>query len=185
MSYRLPINALLHGGNMYRSNSQNFLRVMYVSTFVALFAFSGIVSCNEGSHTRDIKISITKAEQDFVVTIENISDHDVKISKLLSTDPIIGSIHFIVKEDGLRLPLMAQINSPMPSASSYLELYPGTFYGGTFDISHVKRMYGVKNQCYSIQVMYADKFAARLGAFDESAFSSEIKICDNLKQDKK
>ena len=110
---------------MYRSNSQNFLRVMYVSTFVALFAFSGIVSCNEGSHTRDIKISITKAGQDFVGTIENISDHDVKISKLLSTDPIIGSIHFIVKEDGLRLPLMAQINSPMPSASSYLELYPG------------------------------------------------------------
>jgi len=167
---------------MYHFNAKKIFRVGLVSIFTMSFVFSNIAICEDLLHEQEIKISIAKVERNFVVTIDNISDHDVKINKLLSSDPLIGSIHFVIKEDGLRLPLLAQINSPTPSANSYLELYPGAFYGGVFDASHIERMYGVKKQCYSIQVLYADKFASQYGAVHESASSSEIKVCDSLKE---
>jgi len=150
-------------------------RVFFI-IFVTLLLLTGICS-GQGVGSSAIKLTLVRSGGDLAIKIDNISDSYVRINKTLSMDPLIGVIHFVIKEKGREKELQSTINAEPLNEDSYLDLHPSSFYGGHFDLKLVEQMYGVVSPCYSLQVYYLDQNAKEFRAFDQKVSSLPMKIC--------
>lgn len=150
-------------------------KIFYI-IFVTLLLLTGICS-GQGIGSPAIKLTIVRSGGDLAIKIDNISDGYVRINKTFSMDPLVGVIHFVIKEKGLERELQSTINAEPLNENSYLDLHPSGFYGGYFNLKLVEQMYGVVGPCYSLQVYYLDKNAKEFRAFDQKVSSLPMRIC--------
>jgi len=154
----------------------NKVKKVFCIMFVTLLLLTGICS-GQGVGSPAIKLTLVRSGGDLAVKIDNISDGYVRINKTLSMDPLVGVIHFVIKEKGLEKELQSTINAEPLNEDSYLDLHPSSFYGGHFDLKLVEQMYGVVSPCYSLQIYYLDQNAKEFQAFDQKVSSPPMNIC--------
>ncbi|WP_447732654.1 hypothetical protein [Rhodanobacter soli] len=151
---------------------------------VTLLFLAGVCS-GQGVGSPVVRLTLVRSGSDLAIKIENTSDDYVRINKTLSMDPLVGVIHFVIRERGIERELQSTINAEPLSANSYLDLHPRWFYGGSFDLKLIQQMYGVVGPCYTLQVYYLDQNAKEFMAFDQKISSLPMKICIGLNSNSK
>jgi len=137
---------------------------------------SGLCSGRQ-TDSSDLQLTLTQSGDELAIKIANVSGEFIKINKALSIDPLVGAIHFVIKEKGRERYIQGEVNSSPLSEHSYLDLQPNSFFGGVYDLRFIEKMYGVAGHCYNLQVFYLDKNAKEFNAFEGKIFSRQMEIC--------
>lgn len=126
---------------------------------------------------QDIRVDLRQRDAQYVVEIVIISRDIVTINHDMSEDPVLGSLHFRVFKGAEELGMRGDIHANMPSAKSYVSLFPGQYFGGVFDADLFQKMYGMTTGCYSVEVAYLDPTARKFHGYAKEVTSNRLKVC--------
>lgn len=126
---------------------------------------------------KNLELNASIKDNVLLFSIKNDTNNGIKINRMFSLDPILGSIRVQVKRGGHLLRIRGQIDGNMPTTEFYVTIYPGQFYGGSIDIDLLKRLYGMNHGCYSLTLFYKDAFAPKFGAYPKEISSDSVRVC--------
>lgn len=125
----------------------------------------------------EIRLGLREERGYLIVSIENMSPKDIRVSDLFTQNPADGLIELEVFSGGHQVGLVSPPNEPLPTSSNYLNLKPLSMFGRLLPIEEIRRWYGVKTECFSISVTYHDMFAKKFKAIPRISESNKIDIC--------
>lgn len=124
-----------------------------------------------------VRLELHSHEEFVVVSIENTSLKDIKVSRLFTQNPAFGLLGVHLMVDGRRVILNSALNEDFPSKSDYVILKPFDMIGRAFYISDIKRIYGITARCFSMSVTYHDVFAKKFDSLPLILKSNQIRMC--------
>jgi hypothetical protein len=155
---------------LVKSESDLWIRQLMVMFLFMVFACVPAMA-------KDLALNASIRDRVLIFSIKNDTDHDVRINRSFSMDPILGSIRLEVRRHGSLLHVKGHIDGDMPDNTSYVTIYPGQFYGGSMDMDLLKKLYGMSRGCYSLRIFYRDKFALKFDAYPGEISSDSIYVC--------
>jgi hypothetical protein len=126
----------------------------------------------------DIQLGLQQSDDLVVLTIVNISDGNVRVSRLFTQNPAFGLLEFDVSVDGKRFGPLTPPNENFPVASDYVNLAPFDVTGRAFYISEIRKHYRVSSGCFYLSIKYHDVLAEKFMAFSKTIESNKIRICE-------
>lgn len=142
-----------------------------------LFSLIMMISSTTCCLADGVRLDLHSHDDFVVVSIENTSSKDVKVSRLFTQKPAYGLIGVHLMVDGRRVFLNSSLNEEVPSKSDYFILKPFDVIGRSFYISDIKRIYGITARCFSMSVTYHDVFAKKFDSLSLTLKSNKIRIC--------
>jgi hypothetical protein len=126
----------------------------------------------------DVRVNLWQRDGLVGVSVENLSQKDIKVSKLFTQNPAFGSIQLRLTVEDKIFGLTSPPNEDLPSESDYILLKPMHFFGQSFYISDIRRWYGVSAKCFYMSATYHDAFAHKFGAFSNIVKSTKVYVCN-------
>lgn len=112
-----------------------------------------------------------------IINVINMSQENIKVSRLFTENPGFGLVEFFVIVDGRRVGPLTPPNENFPVASDYIDLPPLDAVGKAFYISEIRRRYRVGNGCFNLTVEYHDVMAKKFDAYSKEIESNKIHVC--------
>jgi hypothetical protein len=125
----------------------------------------------------DVRLKLHNQGDFVVISIENFSTKEVRISKLFTQNPAFGLISLKIMVNGRPVRFNSPPNENLPSKSDYVTLRPFDVIGRALYISDIRRSYGVTAKCFSMSAKYHDVFAKKFDSFSLTIDSNQIHIC--------
>lgn len=126
----------------------------------------------------DVLLNLNRSGDLVIVSIVNLSEHDMKVSKVFTINPAFGLFKFYVNINGHRHPSVSYPDEIPPSVSDYTILSPFDVVGRAFDISEIRRRYRTGKDCFDLHVEYHDIRAQEFGAYQGTLESNTIDVCE-------
>ncbi|HEY9132885.1 MAG TPA: hypothetical protein VIM98_14125 [Dyella sp.] len=111
------------------------------------------------------------------LSIKNMSGINYKISRLFTQNPAFGVLQVDVRSHGKAYSMVIPPNEDIQSKENYIVLYPGDFFGRDMDIEWMLGLYGIKDGCYDLTIIYHDKMAKEFSAYAGSIKSNTVNVC--------
>ncbi|HWX66221.1 MAG TPA: hypothetical protein VNZ27_07275 [Rhodanobacter sp.] len=143
-------------------------KLLYALIFITLSAHC---------YAEDIHLDLQNKNDFVIVSVENFSPKDVRVSKLFTQNPAFGLITVNLWVNGRIVGFKSPPNENFPSESDYLTLRPFDIMGRIFPIADIRRSYGITAKCFLMSVTYHDVMAKKYMAYASTIKSKQITIC--------
>ena len=131
------------------------------------------VQCVAGN----VLLNLKKSGDIIVVSVINMSQESIKVSRLFTENPGYGLVEFFVYVNGVRFGPLIPPNENLPVASNYIELSPLDTVGRVFYISDIRKKYRVGEKCFNLTVEYHDVMYRKFDAYAGTLKSNSIYVC--------
>ncbi|WP_147293198.1 hypothetical protein [Dyella monticola] len=125
----------------------------------------------------DFRLDLHDHDNFMIVSIENLSAQDIKVSTKFTQNPAFGLIRFNVLENGHGVGFKSAPNEELPTSSDYLTLKPYEVFGRAFSISEIRKSYGITAKCFEISAEYHDFVSTRFDSLSSVIKSNQLRIC--------
>lgn len=126
----------------------------------------------------DLSISLHKSGNLIIVSLINVSQNTLKVSRLFTENPGYGLVEFYVDVDGRRVGPLTPANENLPTESDYIDLSYLDAVGKAFYISEIRKRYRVGNGCFDLTVEYHDIMAKKFDGYPGAIESNRIHVCE-------
>ena len=125
----------------------------------------------------DVHLDLRVRENFLIISIENFSLNDIKVSRLFTQNPAFGLIVFHIMADGHNVGFKSPPNENFPSRYDYIILRPFDVFGRALSISEIRRSYDISSKCFLLSVEYRDVLAKKFNSLPLVLKSNQVRIC--------